>query len=278
MKGRLSFFGALLAMTIGFMSCMDPSVQILPAEAETTISVQNVPASVETITIDVEGPEMASASWAVGRRDAVAVLRVPVGPDRVFIGKAGPFSTTVTADVPPSGLYLVLRFTSAIEAAFDSGTQGWTATVDAPALTWQNGVVSAVDGNQGDYWYFSADGRFLGDRSAFYGSTLSYEIDISSGTVQSQADIIIDGDTQSLYYGFPDLPVPGQWTAFSVSIDVAQDWRIAAPGRTALPQTPATEQQIRTVLSDVKAFNIRGEYDVNADDSASLDNVVWRVP
>ena len=161
---------------------------------------------------------------------------------------------------------------NAIISSFDSDAEGWSTDKDARDFRWEpsggnpGGFIAADDIGSGQYWRFSAPALFLGDRSASYGYSLSYELKQlgTVGTVTNQNDIEITGNDITLAYRFGFSP-GADWTAFSANLIVGAGWMVGSE--------EATEAQIRAVLDDVSSLSIRGEYRVGAD-SCGLDNFV----
>jgi hypothetical protein len=158
-----------------------------------------------------------------------------------------------------------------ITSTFDSDAEGWSTDKDAQNFRYEStggnpgGFVAADDVVAGPYWRFAAPARYLGDRSASYGQSLSYDLRQlgTVGNVTDRPDVRITGGGLTIEYTFGVAP-GGNWTSFSVQIEAGAGWMLGG--------APATESEIRAVLADVTDLSIRGEYRVGAD-SAGLDNV-----
>jgi hypothetical protein len=168
-------------------------------------------------------------------------------------------------------------------STFDSDRDGWTA-VDRDATTavflhnhsiptYQSsggnpgGFIQVSD--EGPEWYFRAPSKFLGDKSAAYGGTLSYDLAESYVTRGDDTvwDVIISDGTTTLYYDVGALPPPGMiWTNYVVPI-VEAGWTNFVTG------LPATRQEMLAVLASLTVLDIHGEIGAFAD-TGSLDNVV----
>ena len=159
----------------------------------------------------------------------------------------------------------------AITSSFDADAEGWSTDKDARDFRWEatggnpGGFVAADDIGTGQYWRFAAPAAYLGDLSAYYAQTLSYQLKQlgTVGTVTNQSDIDISGAGITLEYRFGVTPTD-EWTPFSVVIEEGAGWEVGG--------VPATESQIRDVLASVSALTIRGEFRVGAD-SCALDEV-----
>ena len=164
----------------------------------------------------------------------------------------------------------------AIVSSFDADTEGWSTRKDARDFRWEStggnpgGFIAADDIGSGSYWRFAASDAYLGDLSAYYGQTLSYQLKQlgTVGTVTNQDDVEITGDVITLTYRFNNAP-EGEWTTFSVELAEGVGWMVS--------NSPATEAQIRTVLENVTELSIRGEYRAGSD-SCGLDNVRLSAP
>lgn len=165
---------------------------------------------------------------------------------------------------------------SQIESRFAEGQGDWTVVGDAEgentAPTFRReggnpaGYVSASDDVTGGVWFWNAPPRYLGDRSAYYGGTLSFDLKQSDTDSQfDDPDVVLESDSLRLYHDFEDHPRT-DWTHYEVSL-VADQWRDAET------EDRVTEDRLRGVLSNLTAVRIRGEYREGFDTGA-LDNVV----
>lgn len=159
---------------------------------------------------------------------------------------------------------------------FDSGTEGWTVLNGARDLTFvssggeSGGFVMATDDVYGaTLWLWSAPATFLGDQSASFGGTLSYFAKASRVTIggQSAPDVKIKGNGITLAADAGANPGLN-WTPYSLTL---------APGAWHLDDLSgalATEADVRSVLSNVSALYIRGDYSpLIRGASSGLDSV-----
>lgn len=171
-----------------------------------------------------------------------------------------------------------------IESTFDEDADGW--------LISQNGgsnrpVYRETDGNPGGHisdeenqdgvaWYYQAPFEFLGDREAFYGGTLSFDLRQAQTDQQFDAepteggDVLLASGTEKLVYEFRGSDAnPGEkWTTFEAPLTADTTW---IDLRSEEPL--ATEEKFRAVLNDLEVLRIRGEYR-SGDDTSYLDNVI----
>lgn len=163
-----------------------------------------------------------------------------------------------------------------IETTFDDGPANWTVTGDAQSGSVDptyheaggnpGGYVSATDDVSGGVWYWNASGRYLGDKSGFYGGSLAFDLNQSATDSQFDArDVILFSNGTAIHYEFDANP-NSTWTDYEVPMTEA-GWNVSETG------AAVTEEQFRTVLSNLDAVWIRGEYRTGGDVGA-LDNVV----
>ncbi len=157
---------------------------------------------------------------------------------------------------------------------FDNDLEGWTVYADGAivydaAVGNPAGSARASDFGSGSYFGFQAPASYLGDKSASYGGTLTFDIMTNNATTAgaTQPDVLIQGGGLEINL---DLPVPTAdvWNQREVALDTSSDWRLNSLGGAA-----ATEEQIQTVLSNVTLLRIRGEFSTMTSDVTHLDNV-----
>tara|TARA_R110000868_G_scaffold241497_2_gene496277 strand:+ start:14512 stop:15153 length:642 start_codon:yes stop_codon:yes gene_type:complete len=169
-----------------------------------------------------------------------------------------------------------------ISYTFDSDAQGWGIFSDGRDFQWDGtignnglGAIRAVDITAGNYWFFSAPTTDLGDLSALYGNSISYDILGIQGNqnIDDRADIILSGGGIQIGIAAGVAPVLGQWTSWDILVDASADWKIVSSATSAtLSSTDATEADFQTVLANLSNLYIRGEYTSGGDQSA-IDNV-----
>ncbi len=167
-------------------------------------------------------------------------------------------------------------FAQAATSRFDTGTEGWTAVGDfAAPVTW-----SATGGNPGGHvfipdqviggvTYFDAPIDFRGDKSAAFGTNLTFDLMqvYPGGSNQfDDRDVVIEGGGLAIAYDTSPNPPNGAWASYAVPLS-AGGWRL-----NSLSGAVATNQQILTVLSSVTLLRIRAEFQTGAD-TGRLDNV-----
>ncbi|MGJ3242089.1 MAG: laminin B domain-containing protein [Opitutales bacterium] len=164
----------------------------------------------------------------------------------------------------------------AILSTFDSDDEGWRAVGDSASSDpdWLSsggnpgGYVEVEDSVVGGVWYWSAPSKFLGDRSSFLGNTLSFDLQQSSTNNQfSAVDVYLKNNTDVVALKINDHPGT-DWTSYAVTLHPSAGWQ-QDDGNGA----PATLSDFQTVLGNLTALEIRGEY-VTGSDTGGLDNVM----
>ncbi len=161
----------------------------------------------------------------------------------------------------------------AIVSSFDVNSEGWSVDGDPATFGWNatggksGGYISWSDGAAGVNAYWAAGSQYYGNRSVFYGGTISYDIKETGNDLAAAYDIILTNGTDSIT---KSVGGPGtDWTHFSVILNAFQGWKVGGSN--------ATEAQIRHVLDNLTGFEIRAEY-VNGTESGGLDNVMFLAP
>ena len=80
--------------------------------------------------------------------------------------------------------------------------------------------MTATDRNQGDYWYWLAPQKYLGNQAAAYGGLLQFELKQSETLQQdrTQPDLILIGGGLTLFYSTTNNPGTN-WTIYKVLLD-----------------------------------------------------------
>lgn len=162
---------------------------------------------------------------------------------------------------------------------FDNTDEGWTLGGDVgplPQLKAEGGNptghICGKDSVEGAVWTFVAPPKFLGDKSRAYGQRLTFDLKlVTRGDVVQGRDVNLQGAGLSLV---TDLRTPPglDWQPFSLQLDETQPWKRDAPG---FPT--ASAEELQSVLRNLNAIRIRGEY-LDGPDEACLDNVVFGQP
>lgn len=174
-----------------------------------------------------------------------------------------------------------------ITSDFDAGVEGWiikdlncnnyASVLGTFALNWfpsngdPDGHVGLTD-RTGNCYFFDAPAAYLGDRSAFAGTTLRFSLrttvnDWPPGSVL----VLIGGNGIVLVHDF--VQPTSAWSQYEVPLE-ATSFRInSASG------SPATPAQLAAVLVDLEALRISAEYgSEQGEETTFLDSVVFGAP
>lgn len=170
-------------------------------------------------------------------------------------------------------------------STFDNDADGWLA-VELPSpttgppytiLNTQNPSWVALGGNPTGYienslntnstLYWSAPSKFLGDLSSAYGYRLSFDLfDTPSNNQFDQEDVILIGGGRVLVFDNVVNP-SANCTNYAISLSES-GWSVNNFNGQA-----ATQADMQSVLSNLQAIYIRGEYQLG-NDTRGLDNVI----
>jgi len=162
---------------------------------------------------------------------------------------------------------------------FISGADGWTIEGDAhggegliPEFSDVNGLdnsgyIFAKDDVAGGVWYFVAPEKYLGNKSAFFNGMMRYWlIQKSARTYQFlREDVIIEGiSNERIVINLPMENFPDTiWTKYQFTFNESEAW-------VDENNQAATNQKIKSVLSNVTKLKIRGEFE-GGPDTGGLD-------
>ncbi len=164
-------------------------------------------------------------------------------------------------------------------STFDTGNEDWGAVGDpaSSVATWvptggnPGGHIRVLDAATGDIWYFLAPAKFRGNKCGAYGRHLRWEQYCSDTTqahspVGGRPDVVLMGGGLTLVYDLPYIPGTS-WTGFEVLLREDAGWRL-----NQLNGPAPTRDEFQSVLTNVTALRIRGEYRTGPD-WGGLDNV-----
>jgi hypothetical protein len=164
-----------------------------------------------------------------------------------------------------------------MKSTFQAGTEGWATCGDAKPIEWQaptqtaRGCVYLTDLQDGRSGLFVAPAAYLGNKEGTYGGALSFELRAAEGVnLHPRWDIRLHGAGKGLFFDLPD-PQSGAWTLRLARLTTGAGWRVGSPdGPTA------TEADLRSVLADLKAIVINGEFHYGSDKTL-IDDVVLSI-
>lgn len=174
-----------------------------------------------------------------------------------------------------------------VSHTFDTNAQGWTVADVAVSLGNPPVVLAtysptyhSTDGNPGGYiemldpsgnWFwFAAPTAFLGDQSAGYGGSLSFDQIHNMAGSNPDPAVALAGDGFTLYYSAPAPKL--SWSHYDVPL-TPTDWRV----NDAIAGPVPTVLQMQAVLSNLQVLYISGDW-TEEDDLVGLDNVVLSTP
>lgn len=167
-----------------------------------------------------------------------------------------------------------------ITSTFDDGAEGWTVVGDAQSGQVEpnhvaeggnpGGYLEATDDVAGGVWYWNASREYLGDKSAYSGGTLSFDLRQSATDSQFDSpDVVLGSDETRLGYDFGKASTHPRtnWTSYEVSLSPEDaGWTNLETGESV------TQEGLESILSDLNEVWIRGEYRTG-DDTGGIDNV-----
>jgi len=164
---------------------------------------------------------------------------------------------------------------------FDLGHEDWQEVGNGAnnTLTWDatggnpdtGGRITTEDADGTDAVFFSAPAKFLGDQSAMYGGSFSFDLFSESPLVTHGPDIVefIGGGETPLTLTFDVPTLPGQdWFHHPIPLLASAGWELGA--------SSASEADLQAVLQDLQAIHIPADWLVGTgpSDRTRLDNVM----
>lgn len=139
----------------------------------------------------------------------------------------------------------------------------------------QNGNLCATDLAPGDVFYFVAPAKYLGTVTDVFGKRLTFDLKTSSQfNLLKGRDVVLNGGGLGLVQNIK--AVPGQdWTPYAFRLDEASGWLVEDSNSRG---EPASAEQVKTVLTNLTAIRIRGDYVDGQSDETCIDNVYFGTP
>ncbi len=173
-------------------------------------------------------------------------------------------------------------FAGTIVSTFNANSEGWLVADDGAntSVTYlaaggnPGGAIQRMDASLVGYMHFQAPAKFLGNVSAYYNGTLSYDL------LQSVTDTdptwyyreLIQGAGLLILHTVGLAPDTTNWRHFSVPLNAAAGW-IVVPTIEDYSGPAVTDAQFQAVLANVTGLYITGDL-ISGNDVARLDNVV----
>jgi hypothetical protein len=217
-------------------------------------------------------------------RVAMKFSRFAVVTTAAFLGSTGVSAQTIQSD-----------FTN--YNGFECGTltadanECWGRVGDAgSSIQWVptgggEGYLRMNEAGTGQWDWFVAPEKFLGDRSAFFGGTLSFQYNPSrvSGTrgVSETAAVVLRSSLMSVGFFLDVQPTAGSWNIFSAILDGTGNWFVGTPAaNNSFPlagKTAATNADMATVMGDLTGLWILGDW-ASGSLTVGLDDVALAAP
>ncbi|HEY0548039.1 MAG TPA: laminin B domain-containing protein [Verrucomicrobiae bacterium] len=174
---------------------------------------------------------------------------------------------------------------------FDQDAEGWIMA-DLPfptgpyttALTNYPTTYSAMNGNPGGHiwqldpmssrvYYFQAPALYLGNRSNYYGGTLTFDVRRQNGSLLNYTDVVLVGGGFTFVIDAGSGPANGVWTTYTVRLNETGGWK-----KDLLTGVAPSAEEFALLLGNLSALRIRGEYSTSSVDTGALDNVILSPP
>ena len=128
-------------------------------------------------------------------------------------------------------------YSQQVVSTFDSNADGWTLYDDGPQqIEWQptsgnpGGCVRFVDNSQGGVGRFSAPTKFIGDKSAYYGGTLSFDTFRETSGEAGIDPIVLSGGTTTnftLSFSPTNIPPYATWANYTIPLVASAGWKFS---------------------------------------------------
>lgn len=160
----------------------------------------------------------------------------------------------------------------AVLSTFDTDTEDWAklAGSDASSVVQWNagGYMQYSENGTGFLDFVSAPAKFLGDQSAAYGHTLSFDIMTStlSNEIIRDNHVRLIGDGITLRYALPSPSPANQWHSREIDLVESSGWINEAS------DLAPTQADMLAVLSNLSAMHFLTDYR-SGPEVLSFDNV-----
>lgn len=163
-----------------------------------------------------------------------------------------------------------------VVSRFDVDNEGWFAAdvsttdlsiLSSQAATWSAGHIGATEfGSQ--LFVLAAPAKFLGDKSAFYGGSVTYRLSDTVRDGIGYPNLLLRGNGFAMAYVTPPPAAAG--TNYTIPLTEA--------GWIGLDQQPVTKTQFQNALANLDRFGINADWRTFSQDSVTLDDVVVANP
>jgi hypothetical protein len=166
-------------------------------------------------------------------------------------------------------------------ATFDTDNGGWLVSNISSAVgggvsaTWDNINQRIVTTDIATWTTYSAPASFLGDSSAFYGGSFSFDLqdDMKDANADTVATFgLASGVTTMYWFGGSPALAP---THFEAGLSPADTrWRLGGSPLDFSSGAAPTAAEFQAVLSNLTMLRINADWRTAGNDSTTLDNVV----
>lgn len=221
---------------------------------------------------------LSSAAWSSNAPGLPVIPASGSGELTVTVGvfHAACFYRVVATgtQLPPTGL----------TNQFDLTSEGWRvvhfpflshdATPDTSFLLFDGGFGNPAGsvrvGDEYPETGIAAPAPYLGDRLAFYGGWLAYDIYLRYTDDVVYPAVVLNGGSRSLYYCAASPPVHA-WQHRTVPL-WEDGWRVSGT------DTVATQADFKSVLANLVGLYIYTEWSSGPDDDTNVDNITMTPP
>jgi alkaline phosphatase D len=167
-----------------------------------------------------------------------------------------------------------------VVSTFDTGVDGWNIAdlrsygpYDPPLgtypLSW-----NAAEGYAWEYdpssnsFFMNAPAKFLGDKSAYYGGQLTFQLKSTIANWANDNVVVIVGNNGKIICALIEPLPTTTWTSYRIPLLPSKFLYDGKNGQVV------TESDFRGVLQNIKALRISGEYGAQVQETVGLDNVI----
>lgn len=173
-----------------------------------------------------------------------------------------------------------------ITSTFDSDNEGWTtANVDtsdlsilsSSAAAWEAGHLTATE-TPGQFFVYAAPTKYLGDKSTFYGGSVSFALSDTVRDGLRYPNLLLRGNGTAIAYF--TLPPSAAGTTYTIPLTAnpAATNPLTTNGWYDFNQKPVSEATLRGVLSNLDRFGVSADWATARQDVTTLDNVIVAAP
>lgn len=155
---------------------------------------------------------------------------------------------------------------------FSSDLDGWTTVANKNAqIDWQPGMITQQDIHYGTM-AFKAPSKFLGDVTAAYGGSFSFDFMTSSSYFwPSQPKLRMSGETQwgtlTVTLRLPEPTNANTFYSYDIPFQESDDWSLNGHRRTP------TQEEFQAILARLTDIRIIGDTSSESDELFSIANV-----